>query len=125
MKNPDYNKDFYAWSLHSAELLRQGKFQEVDMEHVAEELESMENRDRHALVNRLAVLIAHLLKWQIQASRRGRSWKNTIKEQRKKVRQFFMRSPGLKNEILEKLSSAYELTVLKAGKVFQSSVRTH
>jgi Domain of unknown function DUF29. len=37
----DYNKDFYAWLMKNADLLRQHKFNEVDVEHIAEELESM------------------------------------------------------------------------------------
>lgn len=29
----DYNKDFYAWLMKNADLLRQHKFNEVDIEH--------------------------------------------------------------------------------------------
>jgi hypothetical protein len=70
----DYNKDFYNWTLHNADLIRQKKFSEMDIDHIAEEIESMGNRDRRELINRLAVLIAHLLKWQYQPTKRSKSW---------------------------------------------------
>jgi Domain of unknown function DUF29 len=36
-----YEQDFYAWAIHNAELLRQGRLSEIDVEHIAEELECM------------------------------------------------------------------------------------
>ena len=39
--NEVYNQDFYAWAMQSAQLLRQGRFSEIDIEHIAEELESI------------------------------------------------------------------------------------
>ncbi len=109
-----YNKDFYAWALHSAKLLRQGKFKEVDVEYMAEELESMGNRDKRELLSRLAILIAHLLKWRYQSDRQSNSWKATIKEQRIQVSDLLEESPSLKYELFEKLDHAYEKAVLIA-----------
>lgn len=109
-----YDKDFYAWSLQSANLLRQGKFSELDIEHIAEEIESMGNRDKRELINRLAVLIAHLLKWQYQPVKRSKSWQLTVKEQRIKILQLLEESPSLKHEILLKLNAAYEQAVVAA-----------
>jgi hypothetical protein len=56
--------DFYAWLYKSAELLRQRQFSELDLEQIAEELEGMARSDKRQLINRCAVLLAHLLKWQ-------------------------------------------------------------
>ena len=64
-----YDQDFYAWAKRNAELLRQGRTSEVDTEHIAEELESMTRSEKRELVNRLAILMVHLLKWQVQATR--------------------------------------------------------
>ena len=112
--DPQYNKDFYAWALHSAKLLRQGKFKEVDVEYMAEELESMGNRDKRELLSELAILIAHLLKWRYQSDRQSNSWKATIKEQRIQVSDLLEESPSLKHELFEKLDHAYEKAVLIA-----------
>lgn len=110
----EYKRDFYAWAMYNAQLLREGKLLEADIAHVAEEIESMGIREKRELVNRLAILIAHLLKWQYQPVRRSKSWKLTIKEQRIKVTQVLNESPSLKNEIQIKLKDAYEQAVIAA-----------
>jgi hypothetical protein len=79
-----YETDFYRWTQETAEKLRQGRLAEVDLEQIAEEIEEMGRSERHELRNRLAVLLAHLLKWQYQPDWRGNSWLFTIEEQRKK-----------------------------------------
>lgn len=112
----EYHKDFYAWILHNAELIRQGKFSEIDVVNVAEELESMGRNDRRELLNRLAVLLAHLLKWQFQPERRGSSWKYTIAEQRFELADLLLESPSLKVEIDKQLEHAYQKALLIAIK---------
>ena len=113
-REQEYNQDFYAWAIHNAQLLREGKLSEVDIAHVAEEIESMGNSEKREFINRLAILIAHLLKWQYQPVRRSKSWKLTIKEQRIKVAQLLKLSPSLKYEIQSKLSDAYEQAIVAA-----------
>ncbi|HLB41600.1 MAG TPA: DUF29 domain-containing protein [Gammaproteobacteria bacterium] len=103
-----YEKDFYAWAIHNAELLKKGKLSEIDIEHIAEEIESMGKGERRELINRLAVLIAHLLKWKYQPIRRSKSWKLTIKEQRIQINRLLEESPSLKNAIESKIKDAYE-----------------
>ena len=61
-----YDRDFAEWTRHNAELLRAGRASEADLEHIAEEIEDMGNRDRRELRSRLRVLLAHLLKWKFQ-----------------------------------------------------------
>ena len=66
MKNSLYDRDFYAWANEQAALLRSGKLAEADIENIAEEIESMGRSEKRELVNRLTVLLLHLLKWQFQ-----------------------------------------------------------
>lgn len=103
-----YDQDFYAWTIDSAKLIRAGKFSEIDIEHLAEEIESMGKSEKRELIHRLAVLIAHLLKWQFQPGRRSNSWKYTIKEQRLRLLDLLEESPSLKNDLKIKLKSIYE-----------------
>ena len=111
----EYEKDFYAWAVHNAELIRQGKFSEIDVEHVAEEIESMGKSERRELVNRLAVLIAHLLKWQFQSIKRSRSWLVTIENQRLGIADLLEESPSLHHELRERFFHAYERAILIAS----------
>jgi hypothetical protein len=65
----NYHKDFYAWAMHNAELIRNGNFNKIDNQNIAEELESMGKSDKRELINRFAVLIAHLLNIQTQGKK--------------------------------------------------------
>ncbi len=111
----DYDRDFYAWLLKSAELLRNKQFSELDTENIAEELEGMARSDQRQLVNRFAVLLAHLLKWQFQSEKRSKSWARTIKEQRKRINLLLKDSPSLKHKIQERVNDAYEIAILSAA----------
>ncbi|KAB2923965.1 MAG: DUF29 domain-containing protein [Candidatus Contendobacter sp.] len=110
-----YERDFYAWTLKNAELLRQGRLGEIDLEHLAEELDSMGRSEKRELINRLAVLLAHLLKWRIQANRRGRSWQLTLKEQRRQTTRVLRDNPSLKPLLAEIVVEAYEDAILRAA----------
>ena len=75
MLNKLYDHDIHAWTQQMAELLKQRRFQELDVAHLVEELETMGRRDRQELVSRLKILLGHLLKWQYQPAHRSSSWR--------------------------------------------------
>ena len=110
----NYNKDFYAWLIKNAELLRKRQFAEIDSEHIAEELEAMSKSEKRELLSRLTVLLAHLLKWQFQPTRRSRSWKNTILTQRIDIKELLEDSPSLEYDLQDKFEVAYEKARLSA-----------
>jgi hypothetical protein len=96
-----YDEDFYAWTEEQARLLRAGEFSQVDVENVAEELESMGRSDRRALDSHLVVLLMHLLKWQIQVLHRSPGWAGTIREQRERIEDLLQESPSLRQHIAQ------------------------
>ena len=49
MTTPDYHSDFYAWSQAQAAAIRAGRWEAIDIEHVAEEIEDLWKSDRHNL----------------------------------------------------------------------------
>ena len=102
-----YDRDFYAWSNEQAALLRSGKLSEADLEHIAEEIESMGKTEKRELVSRLTVLLAHLLKWQHQPARRGASWEVTIGTQRRAITRHLADNPSLKSKLPEAIADAY------------------
>jgi Domain of unknown function DUF29 len=103
-----YDRDFYAWTQHMAIALRQRNWTALDIENLAEEIESLGKRDRRALKSRLETLILHLLKWQFQPSQRSGSWKSTMTEQRLRIQDLLDDSPSLKNYLFEILPEAYK-----------------
>lgn len=111
-----YDHDFYAWASEQAQLLRAGKLAEADIEHIAEEIESMGRSEKRELVNRLAVLLMHLLKWQFQPSVRGTSWRLTIEEQRDRLADHLADNPSLKATLDASIASAYRLAILGAAR---------
>jgi hypothetical protein len=114
MVNP--NEDYYGWTQETAEKLRQGRLSEVNMEDLIEEIEDMGGSIWRALDSRLTVLLAHLLKWQYQPERRGRSWRITIKEQRYQIAKLLRKNPSLKPALEETINEAYPGAVLAVAK---------
>ena len=102
-----YDQDFYAWSQEQARLLRAGKLTQADIEHIAEEIESMGKTEKRELTSRLTVLLAHLLKWQFQPVRRGASWEVTISNQRRDLAVHLADNPSLKAKLPEAIAYAY------------------
>ncbi|MBK5964192.1 hypothetical protein CCR95_08870 [Thiocystis minor] len=102
-----HESDFYTWTRRQAELLRAGQFGELDTANLIGELDSMGARERRELVNRLAVLLAHLLKWRDQPERQGNSWRRTIRIQRIEVADLLGDNPGLKPELADLFVRAY------------------
>lgn len=93
-----YEKDVILWSQEQAALLRSGQLTQLDIEHLADEIEDVGKSEKRELESRLSVLMAHLLKWQYQPQMRatGSSWQMTIREQRKRVEAALRETPSLK-----------------------------
>ncbi len=94
-----YDNDVIAWANEQARLLRAGCFDALDIEHIADEIEDVGKSEQRELENRMAVLLAHLLKWWLQPERRGNSWRNTIGEQRKRLARRIQKTPSLKSDL--------------------------
>ncbi len=98
--NPNsYDGDIIAWANEQARLLRSGQFSKLDIEHIADEIEDVGKSEKRELRSRMAVLLAHLLKWQYQTGYRGNSWRRTIKEQRRGIVGCLRETPSLKADL--------------------------
>jgi len=93
-----YDDDLYTWSLEQASLLRAHRFDQINLEHIIEEIEEL----------------MHMLKWQFQPAYQGRSWKFTIIEQRKRIKSHLQENPGLKSKLPELIEKAYSYAVTGA-----------
>lgn len=94
-----YGRDVAAWSIEQARLLRAGLFHLADVEHIADEIEDVGKSEGRELASRMAVLLAHRLKWEFQPTYRSVSWENTIREQQKKVLRRLTQTPSLRPEL--------------------------
>jgi hypothetical protein len=114
-----YDQDFYAWGLRTAELIQAGRFNEVDLEILADEISSMSRSDYREVSSRAAKILQHLLKWKYQPEKRTRSWTSTIVEQRIQIKSVLDESPSLRRKLLENLDKAYadavEMAVSETG----------
>jgi Domain of unknown function DUF29 len=102
-----YDSDFYLWSAGQAALIREGKFDQLDIENVAEEIESLGRSDRKSLISQMQRLLAHLLKWQFQSSRRSKSWRLSIFSAREEIGVLVEDSPSLSESLSSGLDRAY------------------
>jgi hypothetical protein len=109
-----HDQDFYAWANEQAQLLRAGRLSEADIEHIAEEIESMGKTEKRELVSRLTILLLHLLKWQFQPSRRGASWQATIRIQRRDLAVLMVDNPSLKSVMSQAVEQAYGNATIEA-----------
>ena len=82
-----YEFDETAWLEATADLIRNGRVAEVELHTLAEYLTDMAKRDRREVFSRLVILLSHLLKWEYQPDNRSGSWRGTILEQRRELRQ--------------------------------------
>ncbi len=122
----EYEQDFQQWIEHHITLLKAGRFNEIDAENLIEELEDMGKSNLWELESRLIVLIAHLLKWQIQLpimrtqmmyeNYDGRSWRKTIIEQRSRIAYSLENMPSLKPKMQGSIIKVYPKAVAFAVK---------
>jgi len=105
--NANYNTDFFAWTQQQAVLLRQGALSAIDVENLAEEIESMGKRDRRAIGSYIRNVIMHLLKWQYQRERRGTSWQGSINSGRDEIEVLLSESPSLNPQLSTLITDEY------------------
>lgn len=109
-----YEKDFRLWTETHVNLLKEGKFSEIDLPNLIEEIDSIGKREKRELRSRLIVLLMHLLKWKYQPNKRSESWISTISEQRLSLEELLEDSPSLQPFIIEVFEACYQKARVKA-----------
>ena len=108
-----YDRDFYTWAMETARAIRERRFEGIEWDAVAEELEDMGKSEKRALESQLERLHAHLLKWRLQSEKRHqdaareRSWRATIRDARMRIEKILKENPGLRPGLPELFSEVY------------------
>ncbi len=103
-----YNQDYYLWLETTARLLEQGKFSDLDVANLVEEIEDMGRSEKRAVYSNLKNLLMHLLKYKYQPQKRSNSWRATIIEHRQRIKKAFQDSPSLKRYYREFFDECYQ-----------------
>src|ERR1041385_4763764 len=94
-----HDRDFFEWTAETAERLRAGRFDELDIENVAEEIESLGKSQRHELRSRIMQILEHMLKLELVTGpvlhRNQRGWRASISRQQIKIAILLEESPSL------------------------------
>ncbi len=114
--NELYESDFYVWTQEQARLLRERRFDELDLENLIDEVESVGRSDKRQIESRLEILVAHLLKWKSQPGGRGGSWISSIFEQRRRLMRLVEDSPSLREFLRQEVSNGYTAARLLAAR---------
>jgi len=112
----NYETDFYVWTQEQASLLRSGNLSAVDIENLAEEIESMGKRDKRSMVSELIRLLSHLLKWKYQSVRRGGSWSDSIDGSREEIEALMKDNHTFDRLVPDFMATAYPKAVKAANK---------
>lgn len=102
-----YEVDAVVWFDQQAKLLRARKFDQLDIDHLIEELQAMARRDRRELRSRLQVLVTHLLKCAYQPEQKSPGWTGTIRTQRIEIAELLNDSPSLRAHLSEYAQARY------------------
>ena len=113
--NSLYETDFQSWIEQQTELLKKKRFSELDVQNLLEEMVDMGKSNYRELENRFMIILLHLLKWKYQLKQlpetwkefEGKSWKNTIIEQRYQLHKLLRQNPSLNRLIPTTLEEIY------------------
>ncbi len=103
-----YEIDDYLWIQETVELLKQKRLDELDLENLIEELESLAKRDKLAMASLLQQIIRHLLLlqyWDDERERNYRHWKSEVTSFRIQINDRMTRN--FYNYLTDNLSSIY------------------
>src|SRR5229473_1507601 len=92
-----YEEDFVAWTAQTARFLRAGRFDQIDTEHLAEEIEEMGKSN------------------QRQPEKRSGSWQSSVIVQRAEVLQLLKQSPSLRRTLPNAVDETYPTAVRQAA----------
>lgn len=111
-----YEADYYGWTLDQAAAVRAGRFDLIDRENLAEEIEDLGKSEKREIESRLVQVLLHLIKWQFQPEKRKGGWEASIRVHRQRLIKIITENPSLKHYPGEEMPHAYMEARLAAEK---------
>ncbi|MCE7026785.1 DUF29 domain-containing protein [Jiella avicenniae] len=115
----DYEDDVYLWAFEQAELLRSGRFSELDLPNVIEELEDVGREVRDLIEDGYRNLLAALLEWEVDPASRTRENAKVILDARFKIEEGEKESRSLRDGADRTVESVFpdavRLTMIVTG----------
>jgi len=105
--NRIYDEDFYAWSREQADLLREGRYAELDLGHLIEEVEDLGGALKRSVRSRIRTIVEHLLKLEHSPAPDPRGgWYDTVIAQRSDLIDEL--TPSLRREVEADFARLYD-----------------
>jgi len=105
---PAFDEDYLLWAKAQAAAIRARDWDAVDLERVAEEIESLGGSERREMENRLIRLIEHRLKLDHGLNREPqRQWSLSVRTQQRGLTRLFRKMPSLRSELEETIAAIY------------------
>lgn len=105
-----YDIDFQCWLDQTVAQLRAHDFDNLDLENLIEEIDSLGRSDKRAISSYLMRLCEHLLKlryWEPERETCFRGWKLEVVNFRLQIQAILKDSPSLKNHLRENFVLEY------------------
>jgi hypothetical protein len=112
---PGYSRDFALWLRAQTALLRERKFDLLDVDNLADEVDDMGKNLHRELKSRLRVVLIHLLKCRYQPDQRSSHWLATLGEQRNQITDLIEQSPSLERHVAGYANARYPQAVARAA----------
>ncbi|MFM7886223.1 MAG: DUF29 domain-containing protein [Pseudanabaena sp.] len=110
-----YEQDYGLWAEKMADLIAAGRFDELDITNLVEEVRDLSKRERDRLLSSMRLILHHLLEWDYQPELRSRSWLGTIQRERSNIEEYLADSPSLKKYMTDEyLYKVYQKARLDA-----------
>lgn len=110
VKRNIYEKDFFKWTKSQVSLLKKRNLDELDIDNLIEEIESLGGRDKRELKSHVIRLLMHLLKMKYQSEKQLDSnfLDHLLNYSKREVQLIIEQSPSLRNELKKSYEKSYE-----------------
>ncbi len=110
--NSLYEQDILLWVEETVAKLRAHDFENLDLENLIEEVESLGISQKKELISRLITLLEHLLKrLYVDIPYDYNGWERTIRNQRNELQVLLKQVPSLKTRWNDSFADAWEIAL--------------